>query len=523
MSSRPVIFISAVSKELRQQRELCDKEDIVSGDIPCQRRRTVQFRLAMVGLLFLSAGDLHHVCGQQQSEEQPIKPMNQRQELMLQILREHTQATSMDCDHALQEEKHHLAPGSLEKELPQFAKQLLARADTAALDRANAYYVTEQFAQAEAAALQARDQARSASGQPALQLFLALELAGKAAHEQNQYVRAQEHYRAAAAQTSEASNPLQWARVQEGIAAALAANGDYDEAETLYTENVFLYKKHRGAEHPDTLISRNNLATTLQYQGRYFEAEQEHRAVLAIRQRVLGAEHHETLNSRSNLATVLQEQGEYDEAEQEHRAVFAICHRVLGAEHHDTLTSWNNLATALQDQERYNEAEQEHRSILAIMRRVRGAEHPDTLTSQSNLAGVLRAQGKHAEAEQEHRAVLAIRQRILGAEHPDTLTSRSNLATALKVQGKNAEAEQEHRAVLAIRQRTLGLEHPQVFATCYSLALCLRDQDKLPEALELMQAAEAGWRKALGADHPYSQRAKEGVELLQEELRDQQK
>ena len=46
-----------------------------------------------------------------------------------------------------------LTPGSLAKELPQFAQQLLQRADTSALDRANALFATRKFAEAEAEAL----------------------------------------------------------------------------------------------------------------------------------------------------------------------------------------------------------------------------------------------------------------------------------------------------------------------------------------------------------------------------------
>ncbi len=60
-----------------------------------------------------------------------------------------------------------------------------------------------------------------------------------------------------------------------------------------------------GAEHPDTLTSRNNLATTLRALGRLKQAEAEHRFVLETNTRLLGAEHPATLTSRNNLAAVL--------------------------------------------------------------------------------------------------------------------------------------------------------------------------------------------------------------------------
>ena len=47
------------------------------------------------------------------------------------------------------------------------------------------------------------------------------------------------------------------------------------------------------------------------------EAEAKDRAVLEIRTRVLGAEHPDTLTSRNNLAAVLRDLGRLEEAEAE--------------------------------------------------------------------------------------------------------------------------------------------------------------------------------------------------------------
>jgi low affinity Fe/Cu permease len=58
--------------------------------------------------------------------------------------------------------------------------------------------------------------------------------------------------------------------------------------------------------------------------GRLEEAEAEHRAVLEIRRRVLGEEHPDTLTSRNNLASVLNGLGRQEEAEAEHQTVLEI-------------------------------------------------------------------------------------------------------------------------------------------------------------------------------------------------------
>ncbi|MGB3438586.1 MAG: tetratricopeptide repeat protein [Actinophytocola sp.] len=185
---------------------------------------------------------------------------------------------------------------------------------------------------------------------------------------------------------------------------------------------------HTDPHHPETLTSRNNLATTLTELGRFEEAEREHRAVLDLSIRVLGADHPDTLISRNNLAYALTGLGRFEEAEREHRAVLDLRTQALGAEHPDTLNSRNNLAYALTDLGRFEEAEREHRAVLDLRAQALGAEHPDTLNSRNNLAYALMGLGRFEEAEREHRAVLDLRTQVLGANHPDTLTSRSNLA-----------------------------------------------------------------------------------------------
>jgi hypothetical protein len=81
---------------------------------------------------------------------------------------------------------------------------------------------------------------------------------------------------------------------QHRKAADMTAQGRLPEAEAELRQIVSTCRQVFGKEHPDTLISRSNLAATLAEEGKYAEAEKENRAVLAIRQDVLGAEHPDT-------------------------------------------------------------------------------------------------------------------------------------------------------------------------------------------------------------------------------------
>lgn len=409
----------------------------LKNELAVLRRRFTQWAtLVLVLLLVLVAGGvwLKHGQGRQGATIMDIKNQNDK---LLAAMRElaptlaqasqsgakEDEQTRVARAYAVLEDKHKLARGTLAKELPQFAEQLLQLSDTSVMDRASALFAVKKFAEAEAVALEAKDKALAA-GQRVQDAIAALELAGSAAWAQIHYVRALEHYRAAAALTSRQRDPVEWARVQHRIAFMLDDQGDYRQAVEVLGPVIETRQRVLGPEHPDTLGSRNNLAIVLRAEGKYAEAEKEGRAVLAIRERVLGPEDRETLGSRNNVANTLYAQGKYVEAEKENRAVLAIRERVLGPEHPETLASRDNLASALDDHGKHVEAEQEHRAVLAIFERVLGPEHPDVFKSCYNLALCLEAQGKKPEALAFARRALAGLQRTLGDAHPYTKAAK---------------------------------------------------------------------------------------------------
>jgi hypothetical protein len=144
-------------------------------------------------------------------------------------------------------------------------------------------------------------------------------------------------------------------------------------------------------------------ARSLLGQGKGVEVEQLLRTLFEVEMRVLGAEHPDTLLTAGDLATSLSRQGKYADAERIQREVLGALTRVLGAEHSGTLGSANNLAQSLSYQGKYAEAEAMQREVLGVQKRVLGAEHPNTLGSANNLAMSLTDQGKYADAEQIQR------------------------------------------------------------------------------------------------------------------------
>ena len=77
-----------------------------------------------------------------------------------------------------------------------------------------------------------------------------------------------------------------------------------------------------------------------------------------MRKKLLGEEHPETLTSMGNLATTYWKLRRWNKAEQLEVQVMDMTMKLLGEEHPDTLTSMGNLATTYWKLGRWNEAEQ---------------------------------------------------------------------------------------------------------------------------------------------------------------------
>ncbi|EWZ78435.1 hypothetical protein FOWG_17299 [Fusarium oxysporum f. sp. lycopersici MN25] len=204
--------------------------------------------------------------------------------------------------------------------------------------------------------------------------------------------------------------------------------GHWEEAEQYGIGAVKLRTEILGEEHPDTLTSMSNLASTYWNQGRWKETEKLQVDVMEIRKRVLGEEHPDTLTSMANLASTYWNQGRWKETEKLQVDVMEITKRVLGEEHPNTLISMGNLASTYLDQGRLKEAEELQVQELEMCSKVLGEKHPSTLMSMSNLAWTYRNQGSFNAALTLMQECVFLRKCVLGSNHPDTVSSGTTLA-----------------------------------------------------------------------------------------------
>ncbi len=157
--------------------------------------------------------------------------------------------------------------------------------------------------------------------------------------------------------------------------------------------------------------------------GLYHHSEIIYQRLNARNQKVLGLEHPDTLTSMADLASTFWNQGRWKEAEELGVQVMETRRRVLGLEHPNTLTSMANLASTFWNQGRWKEAEELEVQVMETSSRVLGLEHPDTLNSMNNLEWTFWTLDKKKEAIQLMSEVVQYREKRIGSDHPHTVQS----------------------------------------------------------------------------------------------------
>ena len=121
--------------------------------------------------------------------------------------------------------------------------------------------------------------------------------------------------------------------------------------------------------------------------------------VQAMVTRILGLEHPDTLLSRSNLAGAYLESGRLDKAIELLEQTLTDRSCTLGPNHPDTLTTQANLAITYRTAGRLDEAITLLEQNLKDFENLLGPDNPLTQASRHNLAGAYHAAGRFEDAE----------------------------------------------------------------------------------------------------------------------------
>lgn len=293
-----------------------------------------------------------------------------------------------------------------------------------------------------------------------------------------------------------------WHILAARVAGFLHVDGCYEDSAKLSVSTIKVRKEVLGPEHPETLQSMHNLASTYRRLARSEEALTLFLESLNISKRVLGSEHAETLHILNGLAWTYTDLAQYEEASRIHQDALEIKKRLLGSEHPQTLHSMDGLAWTYWRLGRYHEACSLHQETLEVGKRVLGLEHIDTLSSMDGLGWAQWRLGRYYKAVNLFQTSLDIRKKIQGAKHPDTLSTMDGLAWGYWRLGRYKDATSLFQEIVDLNKVVLGPSHPETVMNMYGLAWGYWRLGRYKDAAELFQITVNANTKTLGASHP---------------------
>ena len=290
-------------------------------------------------------------------------------------------------------------------------------------------------------------------------------------------------------------DPLVVAGLQDRLGVSLLSLGQPREAIPLFLRARETHKSLLGDDHPDTLMSMNNLGIGYQDAGKLDLALPLLEETLKLRKAATGADHPETLLSMNNLAACYIAAGKPDLAVPLLEQALKLRKAKLGTDHPHTITSMNNLAMGYQAVGKLELALPLLDETRKLSKAKLGADHPDTLDSMNNLAMGYRAVDKLELALPLLEETLKLSKAKQGADHPSTLTIMNNLALGYQEAGKLDLALPLFEETLKLWKAKKGADHPRTLTIMHNLALGYQAVGKLDLALPLFQESAVGIEK----------------------------
>ncbi|WP_432769111.1 MAG: protein kinase [Sphingopyxis sp.] len=187
-------------------------------------------------------------------------------------------------------------------------------------------------------------------------------------------------------------------KVRSSLALTLMRLGRVAEAEPIARAIVRDSERVRGADHPDTLVTRQHWLNSLAMLGRSEEVLERSPALLAAMQARFGPDHRFTLALHSTRYESFAALGRYDAAAREAERVWKGAAAQAGAQSHQALVGQIDYASALCRTARRAAALDIAEDALASARSGFGADNPVTGSIGYFTAECLIANRRHADA-----------------------------------------------------------------------------------------------------------------------------
>lgn len=306
------------------------------------------------------------------------------------------------------------------------------------------------------------------------------------------------------------ADPAGLSRALNDLGVVRDAAGDYDGADTLYTEALELRRARFGEGHRAVATTASNLSVIRYRKGDYAEAVRAASEALAAMRKAEGPDQQRSIIIQNNLAAMRVALGDYAGAEAEYRDLLAREERIQGPDHPTTLRVLSALATTLGDEGKWAEAEPLYRRALAAQERSLGPDHPQVAMTLTHLGQALVGLGRQADARPILERALGILHGTLGDNHQRTAVATESLAQAWAADDPG-RAVSLHREAIRILDGALGADHPTTAEARLRLADQLEGMGRAAEAFALYDSAYDVLARRLPSSHPFVHRARLGM------------
>ena len=213
-------------------------------------------------------------------------------------------------------------------------------------------------------------------------------------------------------------------------------------------------KRYFGLEHPDTLITRNEVGLSF-YAGKKQLAIAERLVtnVLISRRKILGEDHAYTWWSTNDLSRILCERGRGEMAAAMLEEIIPVVAKTLGEDHVGMSMTRANLARAYYFCKRWTEMEELCQRLLAQI----PSGHPDWIHIMSGFVYARIQQGHLDEAEKDCIQMLKMitQTKVLALDHPRTITIAEQLSRLYRKQNRLDEIAVPKKRVPAMDENSI--------------------------------------------------------------------
>lgn len=292
-----------------------------------------------------------------------------------------------------------------------------------------------------------------------------------------------------------------------GLAKALLANGNSEEASVLYQRALQVYVERNGPEHGNTLAAKHGLAAAQLEAGNVDNAIQHLEELLPLRVQALGANHKGTLTSMNVLALAYSKDFQLDKSREMMTRILEARRKTLGKDAVGTIITMSNLADVHHQLGAIDDAIRLQEKTLAFFQEKLGEKHQNTLAVQVKLASCYRTVGNNDDAMQLVESAIPLLSERLGNANRRTTNAITLLATLLLDENQPIEAVELLEEIYANSKKELGESSYDTLDIGYHFAFALDLAGEAEMALDLGGEVYEACQSEFGPSSPLTLRA----------------